>query len=148
MAPAARRLQLQDIANRTDYSMPYLSVAAAAKGPMTLLIRVNAHRIVNGAPNGTGPTTAALVAATPKISTGTVSGSTSTGSSRPPRRKAVASAAPITPMNVSAGVPMRRVSPVAESAAGSRFRNRPRTGEATTSGRPVVTQWARALVTT
>src|ERR1700730_14662305 len=65
--------------------MPWRNVAAAAKGPMTTLTNVSAHRIVNGVSNGIGPTTAALVAATPKISTGMVSGSTRTGSSRPPR---------------------------------------------------------------
>src|SRR6266481_623636 len=140
--------ELKDIANQLDYSMPYRSVAAAAKGPITPLMRVSAHRIVNGVSNGTGPATAALVAATPKISTGTVSGSTSTGSKRPPRRSAVASAAPTTPMKVNAGVPTRSVSPVAARAVGSRFRKRPRMGEATTSGRPVVTQCAKALAAT
>ena len=36
---------------------------------------------MKGVPNGTGPVTAALLAATPKMSTGTVRGSTSTGTS-------------------------------------------------------------------
>ena len=92
--------------------MPWRSVAAAANGPITALISVSAHRIVNGVANGTGPPTAALVAATPKISTGTVIGSTITGISSPPRRSATASAAPMTPMKVSAGVPTSRVSAV------------------------------------
>ena len=43
--------------------MPCRSVAAAAKGPITALIRVRAHNIVNGVANGIGPVTAALVAA-------------------------------------------------------------------------------------
>src|SRR5262252_2967236 len=84
---------------RRGQSSPWRSVAAAANGPITRLMRVRAHRIVNGAPNGTGPTIAASAADTPKIKTGTVSGSTRTGSRRPPRRSATASAAPITPMN-------------------------------------------------
>ena len=62
---------------------------------------------------------AAFEAATPKISTGTVSGSTSTGSSNPPRRSATESAAPISPMQVSAGVPASSVS--ATAAIASRF---------------------------
>jgi len=61
------------------HSMPWRSVAAAANGPMTALTRVSAHRIVNGVANGTVPPTAALVAETPKISTGMVIGSTITG---------------------------------------------------------------------
>ena len=60
---------------------------------------------MNGAPKLIGPATAAFEAATPKISTGTVSGSTRIGSSSPPRRNATESAAPIRPMQVSAGVP-------------------------------------------
>ncbi len=36
---------------------------------------MSAQRIVNGAPNGTGPTIAAFEAATPKIRTGMVKGS-------------------------------------------------------------------------
>ena len=43
--------------------------------------------MVKGGPNGAGPTIAALAAATPKINTGTVSGNTSTASSKPPRRQ-------------------------------------------------------------
>ena len=54
---------------------------------------------------------------TPKISTGIDSGSTSTGSSRPPRRSVTASAAPITPMRVSAGVPASSVSATAQHRA-------------------------------
>ena len=61
------------------HSIPCRNAAAAAKMPTTRLTSVSAHRIVNGVPNGSGPTIAALEAATPKISTGTVSGSTSTG---------------------------------------------------------------------
>ena len=56
------------------YSISCRNAAAAANGPTTRLASVSAHRIVNGVPNGTGPVTAALAAATPKISTGTVSG--------------------------------------------------------------------------
>ena len=56
---------------------------------------------------------AALEAETPKISTGIVSGRTRTASSRPPRRSATDSAAPIRPMNVSAGVPASSVSATA-----------------------------------
>ena len=36
------------------------SAAAAANGPTTKLTSVSAHRIVNGVPNGTGPTIAAF----------------------------------------------------------------------------------------
>ena len=107
----------------SDHSSPWRSAAAAANGPITRLTRVSAHRIVNGVPNGTGPTIAALEAATPKISTGIVSGSTSTGSSNPPRRSATDSAAPISPMKVSAGVPASSVSATAPMARSSRLRN-------------------------
>src|SRR5438477_7791306 len=55
------------------YSM-WRNVAAAANGPITTLIMVSAHRIVNGVPNRTVPPEAAFAAATPKISTGIVSG--------------------------------------------------------------------------
>ena len=63
--------------------------AAAAKIPTTRLTKDSAHKIMNGVPNDNGPTMAAFEAATPKISTGTVSGSTSTASSNPPRRRAI-----------------------------------------------------------
>src|SRR5690606_10021714 len=69
---------------RESYSCPARSAAAAANGPTTSDISVSAQRIVNGVPNGTGPTTAAFEADTPKISTGTASGRISTGRRRPP----------------------------------------------------------------
>ena len=96
-------------------------------------------------PNGSGPTIAAFEAATPKISTGIVSGSTSTAISSPPRRSATVSAAPIRPMKVSAGVPASSVSATAPVAAGSRLSRKPSSGAAITSGRPVVSQCASAL---
>ena len=68
------------------YSRPWRSAAAAATGPSTKLAKDRAQRMVKGGPNGAGPTMAALAAATPKISTGTVNGNTNTASSSPPRR--------------------------------------------------------------
>src|SRR6185437_13340546 len=130
------------------YSISCRSAAAAANGPTTRLARVNAQRIVNGVPNGTGPLSAAFAAATPKMSTGTVSGNTRTASRRPPRRSVTAIAAPISPMKVKAGVPARSVSASAASAGASRLRKRPMIGAATTSGRPVVSQWATPLTAT
>ena len=56
--------------------------------------------MVKGGPNAVLPVIAAFAAETPKISTGTVSGNTSTASSSPPRRSATESAAPISPMKV------------------------------------------------
>ena len=56
---------------------------AAAKGPITRLTSVSAQRILNGVPNGIGPTMAAFAAATPKMSTGTVSGRTRIGEQQP-----------------------------------------------------------------
>src|SRR5439155_15019076 len=131
-----------------DYSTPSRKPAAAAKVPTTKLTSVSAHKIVNGVPNDSGPTVAVFEAATPKISTGTVSGITRTASNSPPRRKVTDSAAPINPMKVSAGVPTRSVSATVALAAPSRFMNRPNSGVATTSGRPVVSQCAIALVAT
>src|SRR2546423_9425741 len=74
------RFRGDDSRNCFAHSMPWRNAAAAAKGPSTALIKVSAHRIVNGVPNGTGPTIAAFEAATPKMSTGTVSGTISTAS--------------------------------------------------------------------
>ena len=111
------------------HSTPWRKAAAAANGPSTRLPSVSAHKIMNGAPKP-DPVIAAFEAATPKISTGTVSGSTSTGSSNPPRRSATESAAPISPMQVSAGVPASSVSATAAIASGSRLRNRPSSGVA------------------
>ena len=51
-------------------------------------------------------------------------------------------------MKVSAGVPTRSVSATAALARPSRFMNRPSSGVAITSGRPVVSQWASALAAT
>ena len=55
----------------------------------------------------TAPARAVSAAATPKISTGTLSGMTSSDRSRPPRRTPTVAAAPIAPISVSAGVPTR-----------------------------------------
>ncbi len=73
------RPELQISHEQHCYSISCRNAAAAANGPTTRLASVSAHRIVNGVPNGTGPATAALAAATPKISTGTVSGNTMHG---------------------------------------------------------------------
>src|ERR1700682_2193540 len=111
-----------------DQSSPCRRLAAAAKGPITKLISDSAHRIENGVPNDNGPAIAACEAATPKIKTGIDSGSTSTASNKPPRCSVTASAAPIIPVKVSAGVPASSVKATAEAAPASRFNNRPRTG--------------------
>src|SRR6202051_865121 len=91
-------------------SSPCRRLAAAANGPITKLTSDRAHRIENGVPNDNGPVIAASEAATPKISTGIDSGSTSTASNKPPRCKVTASAAPIMPVKGSAGVPASSVS--------------------------------------
>ena len=65
--------------------VPCRRLAAAANGPITKLVSDSAHRIENGVPNDSGPVIAACEAATPKISTGIDSGSTSTASNKPPR---------------------------------------------------------------
>src|SRR5674476_1488302 len=101
--------ELIDVNIHQDQSRPWRRLAAAANGPMTKLTSDSAHRIENGAPNDK-PDIAACEAATPKISTGIDSGSTSTASSRPPRCSVTASAAPIMPVKVSAGVPASSVS--------------------------------------
>ncbi|MNE45645.1 hypothetical protein D3C80_1399390 [compost metagenome] len=67
---------------------------------------------------------------------------------RPPRGRATATAAPTAPMKVMAGEPTRRVSMTAPIATSSMFMNRPSSGEASTSGRPVVTQCARHFTKT
>src|ERR1700736_2589344 len=96
-----------------DQSSPCRRLAAAAKGPITKLTSDSAQRIENGVPNDSGPDIAACEAATPKISTGIDSGSTSTASSNPPRCNVTASAAPIMPVKVSAGVPASSVNATA-----------------------------------
>src|SRR5215204_5875577 len=128
------------LARSEGYSMPWRSAAAAANGPSTMLASVNALKIVSGVPNGTGPTIAAFDAATPKISTGIVSGRTSTASKSPPRRSATDSAAPMRPMKVSAGVPISKVKATAPLDLGSRLSSNPSSGVAITSGSPVVSQ--------
>src|SRR3954464_9680485 len=111
----------------SDQSSPCRKLAAAAKGPTTKLTSDSAHRIENGVPNDSGPVIAACEAATPKISTGIDSGSTSTASSNPPRCSVTASAAPIMPVKVSAGVPASSVSATAAVAVASRFSSSPST---------------------
>src|SRR3979409_1097830 len=103
---------------------------------MTKLTSDSAHRIENGVPNDNGPVIAACEAATPKISTGIDSGNTSTASKSPPRCSVTASAAPIMPVNVSAGVPASSVSATAAVDVASRFKNNPSTGGAITRGHP------------
>src|ERR1700712_4725893 len=137
MARQAMRLGLFHFGSaRVDQSSPCRRLAAAANGPMTKLTSESAHRIENGVPNDSGPDIAACEAATPKISTGIDSGSTHTPSNNPPRWSVTASAAPIMPVNVSAGVPTSKVSATAAVAETSRFNNSPRTGVAITSGNP------------
>src|SRR6202041_4002667 len=86
--------------------------------------------------------TTASEAATPKIKTGIDSGSTSTASSSPPQCSVTASAAPIMPVNVSAGVPTSSVKATADVDVASRLSNSPRTGVAITSGKPAASQCA------
>src|SRR6202051_3759079 len=130
---------------QVDQSSPCRRLAAAANGPITKLISDSAHRIENGVPNESGPEMAASEAATPNITTGMDSGSTSTASNSPPRCRVTASAAPIMPVNVSAGVPASNVKATAEVDAASRFNNSPSTGAATISGSPAASQCASAL---
>ncbi len=106
--------------------------AAAAAGPTTRLASDSAQRIVKGVPKGTGPTIAAFDAATPKMRTGIVSGKISTGTSNPPRRSAAASAAPISPRKVRAGVPARSVSATAAIDHKSMLKKTPNSGAAMT----------------
>src|ERR1700742_2312684 len=115
----------KDVSCGVDQSSPCRRLAAAANGPITKLMSDSAHRIENGVPNDSGPEIAASEAATPKMSTGIDSGNTSTASNRPPRCKVTASAAPIMPVNVSAGVPTSKVSATADVAATSRVNSSP-----------------------
>src|SRR3984957_15934938 len=126
-------------------SRPCRRLAAAANGPITKLISDSAHRIENGVPNDNGPVIAASDAATPKISTGIDSGSTSTASNSPPRCSVTARAAPIMPVNVNAGVPASSVKATADVEPASRFNNSPSTGVAIISGNPAASQCASAL---
>ncbi len=112
---------------------------------MTKLTSDSAHRIENGAPNDDGPDIAACEAATPKINTGIDSGSTSTASNSPPRCSVTANAAPIMPVNVSAGVPASSVNATAAVDMASRFNNSPKTGVAMTSGNPAASQCPSAF---
>src|ERR1700704_6634459 len=114
----------------SDQSSPCRKLAAAVKGPTTKLTSDSAHRIENGVPNDSGPVIAACEAATPKISTGIESGRTSTATNNPPRCSVTASAEPIMPVKVSAGVPANSVNATAEVEAASRFNNSPNTGVA------------------
>src|SRR5258708_11790075 len=99
---ASARVDRHQIVNQ---SRPCRRLAAAANGPITKLISDSAHRIENGVPNDDGPEIAASDAATPKISTGIDSGSTSTASNNPPRCSITARAAPIMPVKVNARGP-------------------------------------------
>src|SRR5690606_28022769 len=116
------------------------SATALATGPSTSANRVSAATNFSDVSNGTGP--APALAATPKISTGIVSGRMRTATSSPPRGKATASAAPINPRNVIAGVPISSVSVTVPSAAGSTPSSNPNSGAAIVSGSPVATQCA------
>src|SRR6202140_5076228 len=136
--------ELIEIKLSQHQSSPCRRLAAAANGPMTKLISDSAHRIENGAPND-NPDIAACEAATPKISTGIDSGSTSTASNNPPRCRVTASAAPIMPVKVSAGVPASSVSATAAVDVASRFNSRPSPGVAIPSGNPGASQCASAL---
>ena len=80
---SARVDRHQFVQSRPYQSKPWRRLAAAANGPTTRLTSESAHRIENGVPNDSGPDIAACEAATPKISTGIDSGSTSTASSKP-----------------------------------------------------------------
>src|SRR6266704_5198979 len=126
-------------------SSPCRRLAAAANGPITRLATDSAHQSENGVPNDIGPVMAACEAATPKISTGIDNGNTSTASNNPPRCSVTASAAPIMPVNVSAGVPASSVNATAAVEVASRFSNSPSTGVAMTSGNPAASQCASAL---
>src|ERR1700704_3205856 len=112
---------------------------------MTKLTSDSAHRIENGVPNDNGPVIAACEAAIPKISTGIDSGNTSTASNSPPRCSVTANAAPIMPVNVSAGVPASSVTATAAVETASRFSSNPKAGVAITSGNPAASQCASAL---
>ncbi|MDT4855353.1 hypothetical protein FQZ97_897050 [compost metagenome] len=69
-----------------------------------------------------------------------VSGSTITETSRPPRGKATANAAPTAPIKAIAGVPTRSVRAVAAVAVASIFMNSPNMGDAITNGNTLATQ--------
>ena len=79
----------------------------------------SAHSARNGLRNGAPPPLAAEAAATPKISTGIVSGRTRIAISRPPRLSETVSAAPIAPIIVSAGVPAASVAATSASGKGA-----------------------------
>ena len=96
-----------------------LRAVAAAKGARAIVASDSAHRMRNGLRKGAPPPLAAEAAATPKISTGIVSGSTRIAMSRPPRRSETVSAAPIAPIIVKDGVPTARVAVVSASGRGA-----------------------------
>ena len=104
-----RRAALQRPAaalTRAAYSLTCRKAAAAANGAPAMATSESADTITNGALNDDAPPLAAEAAATPKISTGIVSGRASTASNNPPRRSETVSAAPIAPG--SSSTPARR----------------------------------------
>ncbi len=107
-----------------------------------------AQSMRKGVRNGAAPPLAAEAAATPKISTGIVSGRTSTAMSRPPRLKETVSAAPIAPIMVKAGVPAASVAATRASGFGAIASIRPKSGETTISGSALAVQCAAHLTST
>ena len=101
-----------------------------------------AQSIRNGVRNGAAPPLAAEAAATPKISTGIVSGSTSTAISSPPRRSETVRAAPIAPIMVRAGVPASERERDERERLGAMPSIRPNSGETTMSGSALAVQCA------
>ena len=134
---------------RRHYSFPTcLRAAAAAKGARAMAPSDRAHRTRNGLRNGAPPPLAADAAATPKISTGIVSGRTRIAMSRPPRLSETVSAAPIAPIIVSAGVPAASVAATSASGKGAIASMSPNSGLKTTSGNALAVQCAAHFTST
>jgi len=112
----------------------------AARGPSTDVKRVMAQTNKKGAVKGAGSSKAPVMAATPKIRIGITSGKTSTEISMPPRGSFTDTAAPTVPMNEIAGVPASSVTMVAPMPSRERFNIMPKSGVASTSGKPVIIQ--------
>jgi hypothetical protein len=150
-SPQARsgaRSRMAISAASNSHSRACLSAAAAAKGARAIVVSDSAHSARNGLRNGPPPPLAAEAAATPKISTGIVSGRTRIAIKRPPRLSETVSAAPIAPTIVSAGVPAASVAATSASGKGAIASMSPNSGLRTTSGSALAVQCAAHLMST
>ena len=94
------------------------------------------------------PSTAAVTLLAPKMSTGVYNGSTSNETSTPPPRKPSVSAAPTLPNRLSTGVPSSSDTTSVPMASAGNCNCNASSGDNSTSGSPVSTQWAAVLAST